>query len=100
QRLSSTGRYGTSWPESLRLDPRELDDLAPFLGFVGDELAEVGRGARKQRAAQVREARLDLGIGEADVNLLVELLDDLGGRVLGPAHAEPPTCLIARHEVA
>jgi hypothetical protein len=27
---------------SLRLDAGELDHLTPFLGFVGDQLAEVG----------------------------------------------------------
>jgi hypothetical protein len=29
---------------SLRLDAGELDHLAPFLSFVGDDLAKVGRG--------------------------------------------------------
>ena len=33
----------------------ELDHLAPLLGFVGDELAEVGGRARKRRAAEVGE---------------------------------------------
>ena len=28
---------------SLRLDARELDQLGPLLGFVGDELAEAGQ---------------------------------------------------------
>src|SRR5262245_5673145 len=36
---------------SLRLDAGRLDHLAPFLGFVGDQLAKVGRGAGKHRAA-------------------------------------------------
>jgi hypothetical protein len=35
-------RYGIS-AGSLRPDVRRPDHLAPFLGVVGDELAEVGR---------------------------------------------------------
>jgi hypothetical protein len=30
---------------SIRLDVSGLDDLAPLLGFVGDQLGEVGRRA-------------------------------------------------------
>jgi S-(hydroxymethyl)glutathione dehydrogenase / alcohol dehydrogenase len=37
---------------SLRLDAGELDHLGPLLGFVGDELAEVGRRSRQRRAAE------------------------------------------------
>ena len=52
--VRSTGRYGTfAITGSIRLDARELDDLAPFLSFVGDELGEVGGRTRKHRAAQV-----------------------------------------------
>src|SRR5215831_8173197 len=50
---------------SLRLDAGEFDHLGPFLGFVGDELAEVGRRERNRRAAQVVKPRPDLGIGKA-----------------------------------
>src|SRR5262245_61047572 len=37
---------------SVRLDVEGPDDLGPFLGFVGDELAKVGGRAGKNRAAQ------------------------------------------------
>src|SRR6516162_4161373 len=70
---------------SVRLDACELDHLAPLLGFVCDELAKVGGRACKHRRAEVSNARLHLGIGEARVDLLVELVNDLGGRVLGHA---------------
>ena len=43
----------------------------------------------KHRAAEFGKPRLDLGIGEGRVDLLVELVDDFGGRVLGRADAEP-----------
>src|SRR4051812_28233364 len=36
---------------SLGLNAREFDDFRPFLGFVGDELAEVGRRAGNHRTA-------------------------------------------------
>ena len=44
-------------PISVELDARELHHLAPLLGFVGDELAEVGGRAHKHHTAQVGEAR-------------------------------------------
>ena len=86
--------------DQLRLDAGEPDHLAPLLGFVRDELAEVGGRARKHRAAQIGKPRLHLGIGERGVDLPVELVDDLGGRVLGRADAEPRARLVARHEIA
>src|SRR5262249_35885418 len=66
---------------SVRLNARELDHLRPFLGFVGDELAKVGGREREHVATEVEKPCLDLGIGKASVDLLVELLDDLGRRV-------------------
>src|SRR5205807_9570817 len=63
---------------SVRLDTRELHHLAPLLDFIGDELAKIGGRARKHRAAQVGKPCLKLGIGEGGVDLVVELVDDLG----------------------
>ena len=74
---------------SIRLDAGELDHLGPLFGFFRDELAEVGGRAGKRRAAQVGKPRLDLRIGEARVDLPVELVDDLGWRVPGRADAVP-----------
>ena len=42
---------------SLRLDARKLDHLGPFFGLVAEELAKIGRRARKHRAATVSETR-------------------------------------------
>src|SRR6266542_3382803 len=88
----------TSWPESLRLDAGGLDYFGPFLGFVGDELAEVGGRARKHSATKVGKARLHFGISEARIDLLAQLLDDLCGCVLGYADAIPRWRLVAWHE--
>jgi hypothetical protein len=46
----------------FRLDARKLDDLAPFLGLLGDQLTEVGGRERKPYVAKVSKPRLDLGI--------------------------------------
>ena len=81
---------------SLRLDVECPDDVAPFLRFVGDELAKVGGRQRECVAAQVGKPRLELGIGKASVDLLVELLDDLGRRGLRCADAVPGARLVAR----
>ena len=77
--------YRPSFLEVIGLDvcrPR-TSNLAPLPGFVGDELAEVGRRERKPYVAKVGKPRLDLGIGEAGIDLLVELVDDFSGVSLG-----------------
>src|SRR5215467_9008318 len=43
----------TGMAVSVRLEIGYSDHLAPLLGFVGDQLAELGRRAREQHAAQV-----------------------------------------------
>src|SRR6266478_6091918 len=85
---------------SLRLDAGGLDHFGPFLGFVGDELAEVGGRARKHSATKVGKARLHFGISEARIDLLVESVDYLGGCVFGRAKTVPLTRLVARQELA
>src|SRR5262245_8653790 len=96
-----TKRYGT-WrqdrPGSIRFDAHELHDLTPLFRFTHDELAEVSRRTRKHRAAEVSEPRLHRGIGESHIDLLVECVDDLGGRVPGCAEAIPLARLEARQE--
>src|SRR5262245_20712263 len=85
---------------SICLDACEVHHLAPLLGFVGDELAKVGGREREHVATQVGKARLDLGIGKTSVDLLVELLDDLGRRGLRCADAVPGARLVSRHELS
>jgi hypothetical protein len=54
------GSYGTSGLRlrSIRLDAGELHHLGAFLRFLGEELAEIGRRARKHCGAKVCETRL------------------------------------------
>jgi hypothetical protein len=93
----------TLWNASLgllRLDVGGPDHLGPLLGFVGDELAEVGRRTLKDRYAQGGKSRLDLGISEGGIDFLVELVDDLGRRALGNADTMPAAGLVVRHKFA
>jgi hypothetical protein len=52
-------------------------------------MAEVDGRACKRDAPNVCDARLQFGIDKADIDLLIELVDDLGGCVLGNADAIP-----------
>src|SRR5215469_8070487 len=85
---------------SLGLDARELDYFAPLLGFIGNELAELGGRARKRHGAQVSKPSLNVGVGKARVDLSVEPMHDLGRRVLGRPYAIHHNCLVALHEIA
>jgi hypothetical protein len=49
--------------------------------------SKVGGRAGDHRAAHVGKPRHDLGIGESRVYFLIELVDDLGGCVLGRTDA-------------
>src|SRR5215813_12649970 len=87
-------------PALVRLDARKLDHLRPLFGFVGDQLCELSRRSRQRHAAEVSETGPHPRVVESRVDLLVELVDDLGGRVPGCADPVPKTCLVARHELA
>ena len=45
------------------------------------QLAELGRRSRQRRAAEVGEPRPHLGVGEAGIDLLIEVVDHLNGRI-------------------
>jgi hypothetical protein len=49
---------------SFRLQARELDDIRPLLGFVGDQLPEVSIRERKYRDAHISKPSLDLRVSE------------------------------------
>ena len=67
----------------FRLDVGSPNQLAPFLNFFGNEDPKLGRRAGKNHAAEVGELSLQLGIGEASIDFLVELIDDLTRRFRG-----------------
>src|SRR5262245_38474911 len=95
---SPIGIYGTP-VGSFWLDAGELDHLGPFLGLIGDELAEIGRRTGEHGATKLGKPRLDLGIVECGVGLPVELVDDGRGRSLGRAEAPPVAVLVARQVI-
>src|SRR6188768_109976 len=86
--------------ESILLRAGKLHDLGPFLGFVGNELPEIGRGAEKGFAAEIGEPSPHSGVAEGSVDLGVELVDDLCRRVVGRADPLPRTRLVAWYKFA
>ena len=69
------------------LMPANLITLAHFSVSSAMSLPKSADVDRHRHSAQVGKPRLHLGIGETGIDLLVELVDDLGGRVLGRADA-------------
>jgi hypothetical protein len=84
-------RNGTIWnvptigAGSFRFDIGCSDHLGPLLGFIRDELAELGRRHRHRDVAEVGKPDLHSRIGKGGSNFLVEPLDDFGRSVLGCA---------------
>ena len=94
-RRTGVTEYWIETAASVGLDVGRADHLAPFLGFFGDQLAELDRRSWQQRAAEVSETGLHLGVVESRVDLLVELVDDLRRRGLRCTDAEPTARLVA-----
>src|SRR5262249_39592223 len=74
-RFRRTKRYAKSSrssapTSSLRLDVGGPDHLAPFLGFLRDQLAKLSRRSGQRNAAEVSETGLHLRVGESRVDLL------------------------------
>src|SRR5580704_9562538 len=94
--MSSTG---SAMRRSLPLQRNigRLDDLGPFFRLVDDELFEVGGRHRLRYAAKIDKSRLDLRIGKRRVYLLIQSVDNIGGRIFGRADALPGAGLESRH---
>src|SRR5262249_26713179 len=71
----------------------------PFFSFGDDELAEVSRRARIRHASQRRVPRSHIGIGQARIDLHVELLDDFDWRALRRAETAHCAGLVPRHKI-
>jgi len=85
-------------PGLLRFDIGGPDHLAPLLGLVGNEFFEFGRCHQHWVNAEAGKPRLCRWIGRDGVDLFVELVDYLGGRIPRRADAVPRTRLVTRHE--
>src|SRR5215467_3179471 len=91
--------HRTAYPSlSNRLDIRGADHFRPLLRFLCNELAEFGRRNNKCRGAQVCKSLRHVGVGEARVDLAVELVDNVYGHVLGHADPVKGARLVARYE--
>ena len=55
---------------SFRPDAGKLDDLAPLLGFLGNQLAELVGGLGNQHATEIVKPRLDPGLAVTTANRL------------------------------
>src|SRR5215470_3304993 len=84
---------------SVRLRTGELHHFGPLLGFFGDVLSELGGRAGNERSAHAVEPLLDNRLSQDCVDRRVELVDELGGRVLRRTDAIPRARLVARHEI-
>jgi len=89
---------GAVTSDLLGFDVGRSDHLAPFRGFVGDELGELGGRHGHWNPTQIRKPSHHGGSSEDGNARLVELVDDLGRCVFGRAQADPSACFIARHE--
>src|SRR4029450_13341006 len=84
----------------FRLQSGCFDHATPFLGLLGEVLSEFGGRSNKGRGAQLRKSGLQLCLGEARIDLLVQLIDNLGARVSWSANTIPGARLITRQEIA
>src|SRR5205807_1333744 len=96
RRTSAVTRFSTLDPSffrvlvrSIRLDVSGPDHFGPLLGFIHDQLAEIGGRAGQRSASHVDKSRFDPWVREPGVDLPVELVDDLDRRISGRAEAEP-----------
>src|SRR4029453_982496 len=84
----------------LWLDVGRPDHVGPLLNLLGNELAEVGGRAWKHSATKLGKGGLDFGIGQAGVDLPIELVDDFSGCALGRTNTRPSAGFVPRQEVA
>ena len=87
-------------PRHSGLMPANLITLAHFSVSAAMSFAEISRRARIRHAPQRRVPRSHIRIGQARINLRVELLDDLDWRALRRAEATRCAGLVTRHEFA
>src|SRR5258707_12697893 len=85
---------------SIRLDVGIPDHLAPLLGVVDNELAELGGRGCIRLQAQIDEPRLELRAGKRLIHELIEDGEDLRRRVSRRADPLPTARLVARPKFA
>ena len=84
-------------PGLIHRNAGKFHHFAPFLGLVGDELAEFGRRHRLRNAADLGEPRHQLGVLQRFADRLVEDIDDFRRRALRHRDAVEADGLESRH---
>src|SRR6516164_9477280 len=93
--LSARGRSCRARRISLGLDIGRSDHPFPLRGLLGNVVTKLGRSHWYRIAAKVGEALDHRRIGEARIDLLVELYDDFGGNPIRRTNAKPRARFIA-----
>src|SRR5262249_23496332 len=83
---------------SIKLEANCPDYLAPLLGFLSDEPAEIRGRTWQDRPCQIGKPSFQLGVGEASVDLGVEPIDNLFGCIPGSTDTKNCALLEARQE--
>src|SRR5262249_27292196 len=95
-RLRARSRlFGPFCRGSFRLDAGKLERLGPFVDSPRDHACKLGGRASSRRVADLGKSRLQVRIGEAGIDLSVELVDDLGGDIPGNTNSVPAARLVA-----
>ena len=92
--------YAAGTCRSLRLDVGGADHLAPLLGVVRNEFAELGGRGCIGLQAQINEPGLELRASKRLIHELIEDRDDLRGRRRRRADPLPTARLVAWHKFA
>src|SRR6266404_7315266 len=82
----------------FRLQIGCFDHSTPFLGLLGEVLSEFGGRSNKGSGAQLRKSGLQLCVGDARIDLLVQPVDNLGACVSWSANTIPGTRFITWEE--
>src|SRR5262245_58638766 len=89
-RACTQGVFLAQWA-LLRLDVGCSNHPGPLLRFLSNQLSVIGGRALYRDSTKVGKPRTQLGIGKTCIDLLVELLDDVGRSALRRADAIPGT---------
>src|SRR5215468_5877759 len=74
-RLSAAMELSAGPSASIRFEPRELDNLAPFLRFGDHKPGEFRRRGCKWLIPCAGNLCLRFGVGQSSIDLLVEFVD-------------------------
>src|SRR5262249_12978906 len=85
---------GTLWNVSGRalfwFDVCRPNDPGPLFGVAGQKLSKLNRRTRSQhQSAKIDETRFDGGVGNRQIDFLVEPINDRSGRIFRRTKTKP-----------